>query len=1123
MRHVLQYSERDIIEKYGRVKAKRGEKRMKGEMRRVLLTALIVISLLLVSPVVVPVMAENTTDLKAIYGTPTDDAGEYQEDGVSVRGLDYGCTCASRYCAIDECIVCTAWFRSEYPQDYTIDIWLYCGDSVEEHDSYEGTIGRFGYAEFPMCYCPSEDGWCPGLWKFCFEVEGKTHDSMPAKHCCVFEVVLPNKPDLKITDVWSDDSTIYYRIKNTGGKSAGASSTSLTVDGAPITSDYVASLSSRAARTESFDYIWNCTGTSSRVRVCADCAGDVEEYKENNNCRSRTWVCMPDLTITDIWCDNSTIYYKVKNVGNKKAGVSNTSLTVDDVFETLDHVASLEPGEESAESFNYTWNCTDTNDTIYVCADYTNDVEESNEENNCSKKTWSCADIWVNPTSFDVILPPGAVSNYTLIIGNSGTGPLEFTIDMDKKVAAMASSSDMASTEVIGSPGVVRCECETTSGNSEDFLDASIVIDDEYTAKPQKSLLIHPESTGMENIRQSENVNPISAKAPAVKTMGIAEPLDVENIWLDRKVRIVDDVDHKAGEGATVGYKNVNPSPEENNRTSDEHDQNLNERENQGQNASTIYVGAFVSLYANDTTGNTCVSEPRKVIANDEMEALQDTTPPRCITNLSHICGQTWINWTWVNPDDEDFEYVIVDINGIWQADTSDSHYNATGLVPNASYEIDIRTVGRDGDMNETGVNDTASTLPLAFSVSIISPPDGQVFKPFKQNETIDFHCSVSGGTPPYSLNWSSSVDCFISDEESFGKSLSAGAHVISLSATDNSGLDETASANISVVMGMGEMKIRSAGTIIVPDNYPTIQQAADNATDGDTIFVRSGAYHENIIINNKDLTIGGEGKGATIIDGGGSGDCIRVSSADVNISGFTITNAGNYGIYAYSSDLNINNATITDCGKDAIYFSYGKSLTLRDSVLENCSAGLVYNEYYKSYAQGNAAIERNSIRNNTGNGLYIHLGKGREAIINDNIITNNTGYGIKCDCDYYSNYIDSITMRNNTVRDCVNDGVYIKGAIDIAITDLIIENPGDDGLYASCSRNMTMKSPFSIKNASGYGIYAYGPNFTLDNATITDCGKDAIYFSYGKSLTLRDSVLENCSAGLVYNEYYKS
>jgi nitrous oxidase accessory protein NosD len=73
------------------------------------------------------------------------------------------------------------------------------------------------------------------------------------------------------------------------------------------------------------------------------------------------------------------------------------------------------------------------------------------------------------------------------------------------------------------------------------------------------------------------------------------------------------------------------------------------------------------------------------------------------------------------------------------------------------------------------------------------------------------------------------------------------------------------------------------------------------------------------------------------------------------------------------------------DCGSDAIYFNSGKSLTLRDSVLKNCRGGLIYNSHYKYYARGNAAIERNIIRNNTGNGLYIHLGgKGREAVIND-------------------------------------------------------------------------------------------------------------------------------------------
>ena len=43
--------------------------------------------------------------------------------------------------------------------------------------------------------------------------------------------------------------------------------------------------------------------------------------------------------------------------------------------------------------------------------------------------------------------------------------------------------------------------------------------------------------------------------------------------------------------------------------------------------------------------------------------------------------------------------------------------------------------------------------------------------------------------------------------------------------------------------------------TIYVPDDCPTIQQAIENASDGDTIIVHDGTYTEQLIIN-KQLTL---------------------------------------------------------------------------------------------------------------------------------------------------------------------------------------------------------------------------------------------------------------------------
>ena len=88
------------------------------------------------------------------------------------------------------------------------------------------------------------------------------------------------------------------------------------------------------------------------------------------------------------------------------------------------------------------------------------------------------------------------------------------------------------------------------------------------------------------------------------------------------------------------------------------------------------------------------------------------------------------------------------------------------------------------------------------------------------------------------------------------------------------------------------------------------------------------------------------------------------------NITGLIIEYAGDYGVYAPECDLSIDNTTIKNCGKDAIHFYKGKSLILRDSIIESCGGGLIYD----NYAYRNAIIERNIIRNNTGSGIDIYL-----------------------------------------------------------------------------------------------------------------------------------------------------
>jgi parallel beta-helix repeat protein len=78
--------------------------------------------------------------------------------------------------------------------------------------------------------------------------------------------------------------------------------------------------------------------------------------------------------------------------------------------------------------------------------------------------------------------------------------------------------------------------------------------------------------------------------------------------------------------------------------------------------------------------------------------------------------------------------------------------------------------------------------------------------------------------------------------------------------------------------------------SIVVPDDYHTIQDAINHASSGDTIIVRPGIYRECIKID-KSLTIIGNGSNSTIIEGTGLGHTVEISKGVVNVTlkGFTI------------------------------------------------------------------------------------------------------------------------------------------------------------------------------------------------------------------------------------------
>ncbi len=131
------------------------------------------------------------------------------------------------------------------------------------------------------------------------------------------------------------------------------------------------------------------------------------------------------------------------------------------------------------------------------------------------------------------------------------------------------------------------------------------------------------------------------------------------------------------------------------------------------------------------------------------------------------------------------------------------------------------------------------------------------------------------------------------------------------------------------------------AETIHVPGDAPTIQQAVDGASDGDTILVADGTW-DGAEIEDKSLTIRSDnGPGACTVSTDSNADSgFHISySASVTVDGFTITGDG-YGIHIEGSAWAlIDNCLVTYNGQGGIQSHYG------NTIITNCEISYNVND----------------------------------------------------------------------------------------------------------------------------------------------------------------------------------
>jgi parallel beta-helix repeat protein len=277
----------------------------------------------------------------------------------------------------------------------------------------------------------------------------------------------------------------------------------------------------------------------------------------------------------------------------------------------------------------------------------------------------------------------------------------------------------------------------------------------------------------------------------------------------------------------------------------------------------------------------------------------------------------------------------------------------------------------------------------------------------------------------------------------------------------------------IGIFSGLVPSKIEAA-TIIVPDMYPTIQQAVDAANPGDTVYVRSGTYHENVVIN-KSITLTGENRNTTKIEGWASSGLIYVTSEGVNVTEFTLTNYNPKGGSGSGIELfNVRNCYIA---------SNNVRYNGRDGILlVNSDDNLITNNI--AYANNNKGIHLISSNGNTISYNIANLNYQDDGIYLEysscNNITHNTAYSepsIHDQCRgvtlFHSdrNIIKSNNLHSNSLA-----GIHISYSDNNMISCNRLVSNGAKGLHFLVSNYNTIRNNNISYNAY-YGIPLHGVN----------------------------------------------
>jgi len=212
--------------------------------------------------------------------------------------------------------------------------------------------------------------------------------------------------------------------------------------------------------------------------------------------------------------------------------------------------------------------------------------------------------------------------------------------------------------------------------------------------------------------------------------------------------------------------------------------------------------------------------------------------------------------------------------------------------------------------------------------------------------------------------------------------------------------------------------------------DHISIQDAIDEASDGDTIFVNNGIYTGPIVINKQIKLIGLEKP--IINEYIESGSTINIFVDNVTLDGFILQNNNTNntkGVYITSNNNIITNCSIKNYFR-GIYLYNSHNNIIQDNIIENNKVDGV--DLIKSNYNN---VQRNNIISNTIYGL--NLWNANQNIIKENLIKNNQESGVYFSSSNNNSFLENNVTFNSEVFETSNQDFVLNLTTDETILSI--------------------------------------------------------------------------------------